>query len=69
MLRDEAERVMGASVVSRVITVRRVMLCTSTIGEAAATVIVSSIPRTLMSAFTVAVKSDVSWLLSADRRE
>jgi hypothetical protein len=49
-----------ASMTSRVITVRCVMLCTSTIGEFAATVIVSATAPTRMSASIVAVKSDVS---------
>ena len=40
------------------------MLCTSTIGDSAATVMVSSIAPTFMSALMVAVKSDVSSTLS-----
>ena len=44
----------------RVITVRVVMLCTSTIGDSAETVIVSSTAPIFISAFTAAVKSDVS---------
>ena len=49
---------------SRVMTVRVVMLCTSTIGVSAATVIVSSIAPTLSSALTGAVKSAVNSTLS-----
>jgi hypothetical protein len=45
---------------SRVITVRCVMLWTSTTGDSAATVIVSSTAPTVRSASMVAVKSDVS---------
>ena len=49
-----------ASSTSRVMTVRAVMLCTSTIGDSAETVIVSSSAPTLSSALIVAVKSAVS---------
>lgn len=45
---------------SRVITVRAVMLCVSTIGDSPVTVTVSSIAPTFISALTVAVKFDVS---------
>src|SRR5215475_15046706 len=48
------------SITSRVMTVRAVMFCTSTSGDSAATVIVSSIAPTFISALIVAVKSDVS---------
>ena len=49
-----------ASSTSRVITVRVVMFCTSTTGDSAETVIVSSSAPTFRSALIVAVKSDVS---------
>ena len=48
------------SITSRVMTVRAVMLCTSTRGDSAATVTVSSIAPILISPLMVAVKSDVS---------
>ena len=50
----------SASSTSRVMTVRVVMFCVSTIGDSAETVIVSSIAPTFRSALIVAVKSDVS---------
>ena len=50
----------SASSTSRVITVRVVMLCVSTTGDSAETVIVSSSAPTLRSALIVAVKSEVS---------
>ena len=43
------------SITSRVMTVRVVMLCTSTSGDVAATVMVSSTAPTFRSALTVAV--------------
>ena len=46
--------------VAKAITVRAVMLCTSTSGDSAATVIVSSMAPTFISALIVAVKSEVS---------
>ena len=49
-----------ASITSRVITVRVVMLWVSTTGDSAETVIVSSSAPTFRSALIVAVKSDVS---------
>ncbi|PYQ96611.1 MAG: hypothetical protein DMF96_17800 [Acidobacteria bacterium] len=49
-----------ASSTSRVMTVRVVMLCVSTTGDSAVTVIVSATAPTLRSALIVAVKSDVS---------
>ena len=49
-----------ASRTSRVITVRAVILATSTIGDSAATVIVSCTAPIRMSALIVAVKSEVS---------
>ena len=49
-----------ASRTSRVITVRVVILCVSTIGDSAETVIVSSSAPTFSSALIVAVKSAVS---------
>ena len=45
---------------SRVMTVRVVMFCTSTTGDSAETVIVSSTAPTFISPLIVAVKSDVS---------
>ena len=42
------------------------MLCVSTIGDSPVTVIVSSSAPTLISAFTVAEKSDVSSMRSRD---
>ena len=48
------------SSMSRVITVRVVMFWTSTTGDSAETVIVSSSAPTFMSALIIAVKSDVS---------
>jgi hypothetical protein len=50
----------SASITSRVITVRVVMLCVSTTGDSAETVMVSSRAPTLRSALIVAVKSEVS---------
>ena len=50
----------SVSSTSRVITVRVVMLCVSTIGDSADTVIVSCIAPTFRSALIVAVKSEVS---------
>jgi len=50
----------SASSTSRVITVRCVMPCTSTTGDSADTVIVSSTAPTFISTVMVAVKSDVS---------
>jgi hypothetical protein len=50
----------SASMTSRVITVRVVMLCVSTTGDSAETVMVSSSAPTLRSALIVAVKSEVS---------
>ena len=49
-----------ASSTSRVITVRVVTFWTSTMGDSAATVIVSSTAPIFISALIVAVKSDVS---------
>ncbi|PYQ89696.1 MAG: hypothetical protein DMG03_01980 [Acidobacteria bacterium] len=49
-----------ASSTSRVITVRVVMFCTSTTGDSAATVIVSSTAPIFISALIVAVKSEVN---------
>ena len=49
-----------ASITSRVMTVRVVMLWVSTTGDSAETVIVSSSAPTLISALIVAVKSEVS---------
>ena len=50
----------STSSTSRVMTVRVVMLCVSTTGDSAETVMVSSRAPTLRSALIVAVKSDVS---------
>ena len=46
----------STSRISRVMTVRVVMLCVSTIGDSPVTVIVSSIPPTLISALTLAAE-------------
>ena len=53
-----------ASMISRVMTVRVVMLCTSTSGDSADTVIVSSTAPTRRSASMVAMKSEVSSMFS-----
>jgi hypothetical protein len=50
----------SASITSRVITVRVVMLCVSTIGVSPVTVIVSLMAPTFISASTVAAKFEVS---------
>jgi hypothetical protein len=50
----------NASITSRVMTVREVMLCVSTIGDSPVTVIVSFSAPTFISASTVAAKFDVS---------
>ena len=52
------------SSMSRVMTVRVVMFCTSTTGDSAETVIVSSTAPTFISLLMAAVKSDVSSTLS-----
>ena len=54
----------SASITSRVMTVRDVIAWTSTTGDSAVTVIVSSTAPTFSSALTGAVKSDVSSMRS-----
>ena len=56
----------STSSTSRVMTVRAVMLCVSTIGDSPVTVIVSSTAPTFISALTVAVKFEVSSMPSRD---